>query len=211
MATHIDARVNLLFLRFEIKSVFGLHMANVGNSTTVGRPRLLLDTNIVSARARRRPPDGLQAWLQAVSEFADFCLCFPVMIEIKRGLRMASDPAVAARVRAVVEDLDRADFIYFGMDKEMEEILSAMMANRHLKNFWQPQPNRRTDRVSHDLMIAATSIAYDTCIITTDGDYEVIDRHHPLPGVYDPIQGRWLIEPVAPIDLPRIHPALGTF
>ncbi|WP_051904104.1 type II toxin-antitoxin system VapC family toxin [Neorhizobium vignae] len=184
-------------------------MASVGNSITVGRPRLLLDTNIVSARARRRPPDGLQAWLQAVSQFADFCLCFPVMIEIKRGLRMANDPIVAARVRAVIEDLDRADFIYFGMDKAMEGILSEMMANRNLRHFWQPQPNSRTDRVSHDLMIAATSIAYDTCIITTDSDYEVIDRYHPLPGVYDPIQGRWLVEPAYAIELPTIHPTLG--
>ncbi|NEJ82295.1 PIN domain-containing protein [Rhizobium leguminosarum] len=186
-------------------------MSSEGKSISAGRPRLLLDTNIVSARARRRPPEGLQAWLQDVSEFADFCLCFPVMIEIKRGLRMTNDPAVAARVRAVVEDLDRADFIYFGMGKAVEDVLASMMANRALKNFWQPQPNSRTQRVSHDLMIAATAIAYDTCILTTDGDYQVIDSYHPLPGVYDPLRGRWLVEPTDPIDLPPMHPTLQAF
>lgn len=186
-------------------------MSSAGNNISAGRPRLLLDTNIVSARARRRPPEGLQAWLQDVSEFADFCLCFPVMIEIKRGLRMTSDPAVAARVRAVVEDLDRADFTYFGMGKAVEDVLAGMMANRKLKNFWQPQPDSRSERVSHDLMIAATSIAYDTCIVTTDGDYEVIDRYHRLPGVYDPLKGRWLVEPVASIELPPIRSTLQAF
>lgn len=184
-------------------------MSHAGIFTSAGRARLLLDTNIVSARARRRPPEGLQAWLHEVSKIADLCLCFAVMIEIKRGLRMTSDPAVAARVRAVVEDLDRADFTYFGMGKSVEEVLADMLANRALKNLWQPQPNRRTDRVSHDLMIAATSIAYDTCIVTTDGDYELINRYHPLPGVYDPLQGRWTVEPAAPLELPRIYPSLG--
>ncbi|MDI5929078.1 PIN domain-containing protein [Rhizobium leguminosarum] len=169
---------------------------------------MLLDTNIVSARARRRPPEGLRIWLEAASQVADLCLCFPVMLEIKRGLRMASDPSVAARIRAVVEDLDRADFIYFGMGKAAEGILADMMANRKLKQFWQAQPSSRSERVSHDLMIAATSICYDTPIVTTDGDYEIIDRYHPLPGVYDPLQNRWVVEPAEPLSLPQLHPTL---
>ncbi|MDH6276616.1 putative nucleic acid-binding protein [Rhizobium leguminosarum] len=185
--------------------------SNAGNHVSAGRPRLLLDTMIISARARRRPPEGLRDWLEAASYVADFCLCFPVMMEIKRGLRMTRDPVVAARIRAVVDELDRADFIYFGMGQIAENALADMMANPKLKQLWHAQPKSNNQRVSHDLMIAAVSIAYETPIVTTDADYELIDRYHPLPGVYDPLQNRWVVEPATPISLPRLHPSLTAF
>ncbi|MFW8585968.1 hypothetical protein ACOJBM_17115 [Rhizobium beringeri] len=133
------------------------------------------------------------------------------MLEVKRGLRLTRDPHVAARIRAVVEDLDRADFIYFGMGKVAEDILADMMANPKLKQFWHAQPKANNQRVSHDLMIAAVSIAYETPIVTTDADYELIDRYHPLPGVFNPLQNRWVVEPATPIPLPSLHPPLTIF
>ncbi|WP_133706383.1 type II toxin-antitoxin system VapC family toxin [Rhizobium sp. BK313] len=170
------------------------------------RPLLLLDTSILSARAKIRPPAGLRSWLEDVAEIAHLCVCFPVLIEIKRGLYMSRDPATAARVRKVIEDIEQSDFLYLALGRDTEDIFAAMMATPALKRFWHPDPKAKHQRVSHDLTIAAIAITYDTPILTTDSDFEDIHRHFSLPGVYNPLTEEWLVEARMPIELPGLRP-----
>ncbi|MBY5868483.1 type II toxin-antitoxin system VapC family toxin [Rhizobium leguminosarum] len=176
-----------------------------------GRRRLLLlDTTILSARAKISPPAGLRYWLEDVAEIAYLCVCFPVLIEIKRGLHMTRDPATAARVRKVIEDIEQSDFLYLALGRDTEDIFAAMLATPALKRFWYADPKAKHQRVSNDLTIAAMAITYDALIITADGDFKDIHRYFDLPGVYNPIREEWVVEPPEPIELPRLRPEAPT-
>ncbi|PVE55334.1 type II toxin-antitoxin system VapC family toxin [Rhizobium rhizogenes] len=169
------------------------------------RPMLLLDTTILSARAKKRPPEGLRDWLAKATEVATLCICFPVLTEIKRGLYLSREEDTKARVLRTIEDIEQSDFIYLGLGRETEDILARMMATPALKKFWFPNPAQRGQRVSHDLMISAVAVAYGTPILTMDGDFAEIDRHFRLPGVYNPLADKWAVNPREPINLPEIN------
>lgn len=172
----------------------------------VARRLLLLDTSVLSERAKIKPLPGLRRWLSDVSEVAHICVCFPVLIEIKRGLLMATDAATAARVRKAIEDVEQSDFLYLALGRNTEDIFAAMMATPALKQFWVPDPKAKHQRVSHDLLIAAMAITYDSPIITADADFTEIHKHFELPGVYNPRKEKWLIEPKESIELPLRRP-----
>lgn len=167
------------------------------------RPMLLLDTTILSARARKRPPEGLRDWLAEASNVALLCICFPVLMEIKRGLYLSRDEDTKARVLRAIEDIEQSDFLYLGLARQTEDILARMMASPDLRNFWYPNPKQSNQRVSHDLMVAAVAITYQTPILTTDNDFTQIDRYFKLPGAYNPLADVWLVEPAIPIILPK--------
>ncbi|WP_421424084.1 type II toxin-antitoxin system VapC family toxin [Agrobacterium rosae] len=199
---YFDAGSIVLFSAHNGKSIFGKTMLK--QDAKFNRRMLLLDTTILSARARKRPPEGLRDWLAEASEVAHLCICFPVLIEIKRGLYLSRDEETKARVLRAIEDIEQSDFFYLGLGRETEDILAQMMATPALKKFWFPNPAQRRQRVSHDLMISAVAITYGTPILTTDGDFAEIDRHFRIPGVYNPMTDRWEVMSVEPIELPVI-------
>ncbi|WP_438748236.1 type II toxin-antitoxin system VapC family toxin [Pararhizobium sp. O133] len=178
-------------------------------STEVGvhdkpRPLLLLDTSVLTLRARQDPPAGLRDWLDAVAGVATLCICFPVLVEFRRGLNLCKDPLKAARIRHEIEEIERTDFVYFSLGRATELVYARMLSIPALKHFWNPNPNTKHQRVSHDLMIAATAVSYDTPIVSTDSDFKVIDGHVALPGVFDPLKGEWKVAPRTPIWLPPL-------
>ncbi|MBB3399127.1 type II toxin-antitoxin system VapC family toxin [Rhizobium sp. BK060] len=152
------------------------------------RPLLLLDTNILTARARKRPPVGLREWLAEASETVDFCICFPVMVEMKRGLLLSSDAAQSRRIRDMIEEVLQADFLYIGTEGSAD-IYAEMLSVNALKHLWHVQPHTKHRRIGHDLLIAAISISYGIPLVTSDCDYGLIDRYFKLPGVFDPLAG----------------------
>ncbi|WP_170967864.1 type II toxin-antitoxin system VapC family toxin [Rhizobium phaseoli] len=195
------------FFRTRANPSFGQRMPIQSDVTDHGaRLLLLLDTSILSARAKIRPPAGLRFWLEDVAEIAHLCVCFPVLVEIRRGLHMTRDAATAARVRKVLEDIEQSDFLYLALGRDTEDIFAEMLATPALKRFWYADPHAKHQRVSNDLTIAAMAITYDTPIITTDSDFKDIDRHFALPGVYNPVTEQWMVEPPEPIELPRLRP-----
>lgn len=168
------------------------------------RPLLLLDTNILSARARVRPPAGLRDWIKEASKTVDFCVCFPVLVEMKRGLLMAHDQQRAQRIRDAIDDILATDFIYLGTGEGTADTYAEMLSTSALKNFWYVQPHSKHNRISHDLLIAAIAISHNIPIVTCDCDYQTIDRYFRLPGVYDPMSSKWTIEPASQIQLPLL-------
>ncbi|MGV1904921.1 type II toxin-antitoxin system VapC family toxin [Agrobacterium cavarae] len=203
-AKYFDAGVIILFSAGDGKSIFGKTM--LIQDVKSSRRMLLLDTTILSARARKRPPEGLREWLAEASDIAQLCICFPVLIEIKRGLYLSRDEDTKARVLQAIEDIEQSDFVYLGLGRETEDVLAQMMATPALKKFWVPNPEQRRQRVSHDLMISAVAITYGTPILTSDGDFAEIDHHFSLPGVYNPLTDEWTVNPREPITLPKMSP-----
>lgn len=207
---NFDAAINLLFLPSKSKLRVFLDDGRVmfdGDHALVerGRPLLLLDTNILTARARKRPPAGLREWLAETSEIADFCICFPVVVEMKRGLLLSSQPEQTERIREMIDEVLRSDFYYIGTGADTADIYAKMLSTGPLKQFWYVQPHTRHRRIGNDLLIAAISITHQIPIVTSDCDYEMIDHHFKLPGVYDPLAGKWTVEPEESFDLPPLH------
>jgi toxin FitB len=75
-------------------------------------------------------------------------------------------------------------------------LLGRMNETPALRNFLVQDPATRKTKTGADLAIAAIAIAHSAVVATGNGnDFLVIDRHFHLPGLYDPFNGKWLIQP----------------
>lgn len=170
---------------------------------------LLLDTDIVSLTGRRKPPPGLRPWLLRVG-IQRLAISYPTITELMRGahLKCEDDPARAARVMGWVRLILDTRFPSPEMTAEVAEIYARMTCVPSLRHMWTVQRHEKSNRLGHDLMVAAISIAHQIPIITGNvADYERIDHHFPLPGVYQPMQSRWHVRPVSEVPLPPFDAA----
>ena len=165
---------------------------------------LLLDTDIVSAIGRRNPPPGLRPWLLRVG-IQRLAISYPTITELMRGahLKCKDDPVKAARIMAWVRQILDTRFPSPEMTAEVAEIYAHMTCVPSMRHMWTVQRSEKSNRLGHDLMLAAVSIAHQIPIITGNvADFERIDCHFPLPGVYQPMQARWHVRPVFEVPLP---------
>ncbi|WP_421365858.1 type II toxin-antitoxin system VapC family toxin [Agrobacterium tumefaciens] len=169
---------------------------------------LVLDTDIVSLTGRQRPPPGLRQWLLEVG-IERLAVCFPVIIELMRGayLLRERDPERAAMIRDWIEKIMATDFIVPAMGPDVAEIYARMTSLPALRHMWTTSRTDKKNRLGHDLLIASVSIVYDAPIITANPkDYVRINDWFPLPGVYQPLEGRWHVPPDHPVKLPPLDP-----
>ncbi|MBD9538932.1 type II toxin-antitoxin system VapC family toxin [Ensifer sp. ENS04] len=160
----------------------------------------LLDTNVISGAQKKQPQPALAAWLKRQSTLA---IPFPVILEIEIGIVevSATNPRKAAELRRWRDELLETDFIYPAVTPAVARQLAAMQCCRPLKNLWCVDQRSEKHMPGQDLFIAAISIANTMPIATIDrGDFMLIHRYFPLPGLYDPIQGTWLVSPVNGFD-----------
>ncbi|MDQ0420918.1 hypothetical protein J2045_001945 [Peteryoungia aggregata LMG 23059] len=75
-----------------------------------------------------------------------------------------------------------------------------------LRDMWTANGTGKKNRLGHDLMISAVSIVHDAPIITANPkDYVRINTWFSLPGVYQPLEERWYVEPDRPVWLPALN------
>jgi len=170
---------------------------------------LLLDTDIVSLVGRRRPPPGLRPWLLRVG-IQRLAISYPTITELMRGahLKCKDDPEKAARIMAWVSQILDTRFHMPEMTAEVAVIYAHMTCVPGLRHMWTVQRHEKSNRLGHDLMLAAVSIVHRIPIITCNiADFERIDYHFPLPGVFQPMQARWHVRPVSEVLLPPFEAA----
>lgn len=169
---------------------------------------LLLDTDIVSLAGRKRPPPGLRRWLLQVG-IDRLAIGYPTITELMRGahLRRLDAPDKASRIMAWVAQILEARFPSPEMSAEVAVIYAHMTSIPCLRHMWTVQRHGKSNRMGHDLMIAALAIVHQLPIITGNiADFQRIDEYFPLPGgVYQPLQGRWHVEPAFEVSLPEFH------
>ncbi|WP_312412404.1 hypothetical protein [Shinella sp.] len=94
------------------------------------------------------------------------------------------------------------------MTAEVAVIYAHMTCVPGMRHMWTVQRHAKSNRLGHDLMLAAISIAHRIPILTGNvADFERIDHHFPLPGVYQPMQARWHVRPVCEVPLPPFDKA----
>lgn len=169
-------------------------------------PLLLLDTDVVSLMGRRRPPPGLRPWLLSVG-LQRLCISFPTITELLRGAHLltATNPEKAAAISQWVGQVLATDFVRLDMSPGAAAIYAEMTSVPALRSMWTVQRGEKANRLGHDLMIASVAIAHRAVILTANTrDYIRIDERFPLPGVFNPVEGRWHVQPAAQVPLPML-------
>lgn len=168
-------------------------------------PALLMDTDIVSLMGRRKAPPGLRQWLIKVG-IQRLAISYPVIAELMRGahLRVRDNPAKALEITTWANEVMSSGFPFPAMTAEVARVYAAMTSVPGLRHMWTVQEGQKSNRLGHDLSIAAVSIAHRLPIITANvQDYLAIHELFPIPGIYHPMQGRWFVR--APFEVPLPH------
>jgi toxin FitB len=159
----------------------------------------LLDTNVLSNAGLKVPPPSLQPWMRSVGADS-LALCFFVIAELRRGahLALSKDEGRSTRINKWIDTLLlRNDFRIVDMTLKAADLYAHMTTVGELKNLRISNPNQKKDKLGHDLMIAALSIAHQMPVATSNiRDFLLINRHFKLPGLYDPVKSEWHVEPL---------------
>ncbi|MDR6667075.1 hypothetical protein [Rhizobium sp. 1399] len=170
----------------------------------------LLDTDIVSLFGRPRSPPGLRHWLMELGVHR-LAIGYPTITELMRGahLKRRDDPAKADRIMAWIKRILAASFVAPEMTDEVADVYARMTAEPSLRDMWTVQRAQKTNRLGHDLMIAAVSITHQLPILTANvADFMRIHERFLLPGLYHPMEGRWRLLPTREIAMPQLDKTL---
>lgn len=158
----------------------------------------LVDTDVVSNLRKKKPHPTLVSWMDEVGwqELATTAL---TVMEIQIGIERArrSSAATAESVQKWLTGLLRVGRPQvLSLDTDAAVLLGRMSETPALRNFLVHDPGTRKTKTGADLAIASIAIAHNAVVATGNGgDFLLINQHFPLPGLYDPFQGRWLVEP----------------
>lgn len=158
----------------------------------------ILDTDVVSNLRKRKPHPALIRWIDDVGGERLATTVMTIM-EIQIGIERArrSDPAIAERVQEWLAGiLEIGEPQIMALDTSAAILLGRMRETPALRSFLVHEPGAKKTKTGADLAIAAIAIAGQAAIATNnDSDFLTIDRYFPLPGLFNPFAGKWLVEP----------------
>ncbi|MBO9126924.1 MULTISPECIES: type II toxin-antitoxin system VapC family toxin [unclassified Rhizobium] len=167
---------------------------------------VILDTNVVSIAHLPEPPAWIISWFRRLGPEA-VATSWVTVYEIEYGIRMCerSNPETASFVLNWFEKFLNKRMHFLEMNLQASRILGEMAACSHLRQLFETQPRinkwgqelkNETIKLGADAMIAAMSIAYGLPIASMNvKDFVLIDRHFPLPGLYNPQLDEWVLGP----------------
>ncbi len=156
----------------------------------------VLDTNVVSELMRKRPHPNVVGWI-AESD-TSLAIPFGCVIEIQRGIAMLQqrDVARALQLQDWLDRLLKSDMAFLPMDADTSKLCARMTLAPGLMDLWTQSPQAKAARINQDLAIAASAIVHRAVVATINTkDFLRIDRHFPLPGLFDPASLEWSILP----------------
>lgn len=161
---------------------------------------IMLDTCIISEAQKPRPRPDVAAWLRRLSPSL-VAIPFQVIFETSYGIKIVerSHPEKARQLSEWLRQLLAHDFVMPVPTPAVAQIMASMASTGPLKNYWLNAPEYEKSRklkFGSDPVIAATAIAHEMPIATLDvRDFMLINHFFPLPGLYDPSSGEWVIGP----------------
>lgn len=160
--------------------------------------RFLLDTNVIGAFAKRGEPDPtVKTWLLGI-DAADLAISVLTITEMVAGVerKRREDAKVAQEMAPRVRSLlTQFQGLFLPVGAGEAELLGEMHACPPLRNFITGGTGDRPKNGA-DLLIAATAIVNNLVVVTRDvGDFAFIHQHFPLPGLFNPFEGEWVVTP----------------
>jgi predicted nucleic acid-binding protein len=159
---------------------------------------MTLDTDVVSNLRKKKPHPNLVSWMDEIG-WQDLAATVLTVMEIQIGIERArrSNAATADSVKQWLTGLlqvGKPQVLPLGTDAAL--LLGLMNETPALRNFLMQDPATKKTKTGTDLAIASIAIAHNAVVVTGNGDdFLIIHRHFRLPGLYDPFNGKWLIEP----------------
>lgn len=154
----------------------------------------LLDTNIISNSSKSPPNSQIAGWLCSQARVA---IPFAAILEMEIGIfqKLPDNPPKAMALGNWLDGILQTEFEYPIPTPEVARKLAEMYCCGSLSHLWFVDPDKpKKRRPGQDLFIAATAIAYDMPIATCDEkDFLAIHPLFPLPGVFNPASGAWLV------------------
>jgi len=124
--------------------------------------------------------------------------------EIQCGICQVEDARIAAQVQQWSDGMIRdghPQVVNFDIDAAM--LLGRMWATPSLNTFLVNDPRSKKKKSGADLSIAAVSIVWNMAMVTGNTeDFLEINAAFPLPGLFNPFDGRWAVQ------APRVKPAV---
>ncbi|TWF49480.1 PIN domain-containing protein [Neorhizobium alkalisoli] len=163
---------------------------------------IVLDTCIISEAQKPRPRPEVSAWLRRLPP-SKVAIPFQVIFEVSHGIRLVekANPGKARQLSEWFKELLAHNFFMPELTCEVADIMAAMATTGALRNYWLGAPEHEKSKrlkFGSDPIIAATAIAHGMPIATVDArDYMLIHRYFPLPGLYDPVVGEWVVDPAS--------------
>ncbi len=121
----------------------------------------------------------------------------PTVAEIQCGVGQTDNPLKAAEVQAWLDGLLQNGYpSIVPFDARSAVILGRMWTTPSLNNFVRNDPRIRKHKSGADLAVAACAISHGLAIVTNDvADFMQVHADFPLPGLFSPFDGHWLVEP----------------
>jgi hypothetical protein len=158
----------------------------------------ILDTDVISNLRKRKPRPTLLDWMNEVG-WQELATTVLTIMEIQIGIERArrADAPIADNVQKWLTGLLQAGQPHvLPLDVDAAVSLGRMNETPALRNFLVHHPRAKQTKSGADLAIASIAIAHKAVVTTGNGsDFLLIHRHFPLPGLYDPFQGKWLVKP----------------
>ncbi|MFE0014096.1 PIN domain-containing protein [Mesorhizobium sp. NPDC059054] len=157
----------------------------------------ILDTNIVSEFQRQKPNPQVLSWL-AAAPARSLAISFSAVFEVQRGIESLAqrDSCRASELSQWLDELLETDIHYVDADARTARLYAAMTSVPSLSDLWMPRKDSKKQAPGQDLLIAATAIACGAVVVTINvRDFVRIDRHFPLPGLFNPVTSSWIIVP----------------
>ena len=157
----------------------------------------ILDTDVISNLRKKKPHPTLLSWMDEVG-WQELATTVLTVMEIQIGIERArrTDVDTAEIVQKWLTGLLQAGqphVLPLGTDAAV--LLGRMNETPALRNFLVQDPGTKKTKTGADLAIAAIAIAHKAVVTTGNcSDFVLIHRHFPLPGLYDPFQGKWLVK-----------------
>ena len=158
----------------------------------------ILDTDVVSNLRKKKPHPTLLSWMDEIG-WQELATTVLTIIEIQVGIERArrADVVIAESVQKWLAGLLQAGQPHvLPLDTDAAVLLGRMNETPALHNFLVQDPGTKKTKTGAYLAIASIAIACKAVVATGNcSDFLFIHRHFPLPGLYDPFQGKWLVQP----------------
>jgi hypothetical protein len=158
----------------------------------------VLDTNILSTFRRKKPHPAIAEWVSRIG-WRDLTVSVVTIAEIQCGAERTrkQHPDVAAAIDLWLERmLADGEPQILPMGVYASRLLGKMYETPSLRRFIITDPTSKNAASGADLAIAAIAIAEGAVVVTNNvADFLEIHAEFRLPGLFDPINNEWHVQP----------------
>lgn len=153
--------------------------------------KFIVTACLLSEMLKPRPKPGTLEFF----ERSEVVIPFGTYLTIERGLDSLSrvDQVRGVELRCQVESLITRCHILKDHDPAIARVMGEILGHGPLRHTWLPNGKAKEPSYGHYPWVAAASIATDIPIATVKmKELVAVGDRFELPGLYDPVGGRWI-------------------